>query len=134
MEPTSAGRWILIDGPYAHSGKHSLFADDIPEEITDASARSKSLQIPSNAYLHFTHAYQFESFLFFGEFDGGVLEYSTKRRHLVAGCWLADGLNGYKGTIATGGGNPDRGRAAFVGSSHGYVSTRLNLARSRASQ
>ena len=37
-------------------------------------------------------------------------------------------VNGYKGTIDVGGGNPIEGRAAFVGSSHGYISTRLNLA------
>ncbi|HLF73214.1 MAG TPA: M4 family metallopeptidase, partial [Anaerolineales bacterium] len=123
-------RWQVdsVDGPYAHSGNHSLFADDIPEEITDASARLITLQIPSNAYLHFAHSYQFESFFFLGDFDGGVLEYS-----LNGGSTWQDALglmdfNGYNGTIATGGGNPIEGRAAFVGASHGYISTRLNLA------
>ena len=122
-------RWQVdsSDGPYARSGNHSLFADDIPEEITDARARLKALQIPGNAYLHFAHAFQFESFFFFGEFDGGVLEYS-----LDGGTsWLDAGslidFNGYNGTVAIGGGNPIEGRAAFVSSSHGYISTRLNL-------
>ena len=36
--------------------------------------------------------------------------------------------NGYTGTIFTGAGNPLSGRSAFVGSSHGYIDTRLNLA------
>ena len=124
-------RWQVdsVDGPYAHSGHHSLFADDIPEEITDARATLKAMQIPSKAFLHFAHAYQFESFLFFGEFDGGVLEYSLNG----GTSWLDAGslmdFNSYNGTIATGGGNPLEGRAAFVSSSHGYISTRLNLAQ-----
>ena len=117
-----------IDGPYAHSGNHSLFADDIPEEITDASARLKTLQIPGNAYLYFAHAYQFESFFFLGDFDGGVLEYSTNGGSSWQDAGSLMEVNGYKGIVATGGGNPIEGRSAFVGSSHGYVSTRLNLA------
>jgi Zn-dependent metalloprotease/uncharacterized protein YcfL len=123
-------RWQVdsIDGPYAHSGNHSLFADDIPEEVTDASARLKPLQVPDNAYLHFAHAYQFESFSFLGEFDGGVLEYSTNGGTSWQDAGSLIQINGYEGTVATGGGNPIEGRSAFVGSSHGYISTRLNLA------
>jgi bacillolysin len=122
-------RWQVdsVDGPYAHAGNHSLFADDIPEEVADASARLDALQIPGNAYLHFAHAYQFESFFGFGEFDGGVLEYSING----GSSWQDAGplmeINGYNGTVATGGGNPIEGRAAFVAASHGYISTRLNL-------
>jgi ribosomal protein L33 len=37
-------------------------------------------------------------------------------------------VNGYDGTIYSGFGNPLGGRSGFVGSSHGYISTRLNLA------
>ena len=37
-------------------------------------------------------------------------------------------FNGYNGTIDNGFGNPLGGRSAFVGSSHGYISTRLDLA------
>ncbi len=37
-------------------------------------------------------------------------------------------FNGYTGTLFTEGGNPLAGRSAFVGSSHGYISTRLNMA------
>jgi bacillolysin len=122
-------RWQVdsVDGPYAHSGKHSLFADDIPEEITDARAKLKTLQIPSNAYLHFAHAFQFESYFFLGDFDGGVLEYSLNAGSSWQDAGALMDFNGYNGTIATGGGNPIEGRAAFVGASHGYISTRLNL-------
>jgi bacillolysin len=122
-------RWQVdsVDGPYAHSGSHSLFADDIPEEIADARARLKPLQIPADAYLHFAHAYQFESFFFLGDFDGGVLEYSLNGGSTWQDAGPLMNFNGYNGTVATGGGNPIEGRAAFVNSSHGYISTRLNL-------
>ena len=36
-------------------------------------------------------------------------------------------VNGYKGTIVTGTCNPLEGRSAFADSSHGYISTRVNL-------
>ena len=114
-------------GPYAQSGLHSLYADDFPDEPTDASARLASFTVPSNAYMHFAQAYGFENF-FSDYFDGGVLEYSTNG----GSSWLdADPLiefNGYNGTIFNGSGNPLASRSAFVGSSHGYISTRLNLA------
>ena len=127
-------RWQINspDGPYARSGSHSLYADDKPDVITDAIARLNSFVVPSNAYLHFAQAYGFEAFsfadLFSFNFDGGVLEYSLNN----GSSWIDAGslidFNGYKGTVYTDGGNPLSGRSAFVGSSHGYISTRLNLA------
>jgi len=115
-------------GPYAHSGSHSLFANDYPEAITDASARLVSMFVPNNAYLHFAHAFGFESFGDPFYFDGGVLEYSING----GSTWLDAGslmnFNGYNGTIYNDWNNPLKGRSAFVGSSHGYISTRLNLA------
>ncbi|HSA99185.1 MAG TPA: M4 family metallopeptidase, partial [Anaerolineales bacterium] len=121
-------RWQL-DSPYgqfAHSGNHFLYADDYPAKVTDASARLAAITIPNHAYLHFAHAYDFQATSTY--YDGGVLEYSTDG----GSTWLDAGslidFNGYKGTIYTGNGNPLQGRSAFVGSSHGYISTRLNLA------
>jgi thermolysin metallopeptidase-like protein/parallel beta helix pectate lyase-like protein/S-layer family protein len=128
-------RWQLDSsyyGYYAHSGLHSLYADDLPDEVADATAQLKPLVLPSNAYLHFAHAYSFESGYNSGDptfydFDGGVLEYSLNN----GSTWLDAGslidFNGYKGTIFTGASNPLSGRSAFVGASHGYISTRLNL-------
>jgi len=56
-----------------------------------------------------------------------VLEY-----RIGGGSWVdASPLiesNPYTGTVFSGAGNPLSGRTAFVGSSHGYISTRLNLA------
>jgi hypothetical protein len=83
-----------------------------------------SIALPANAYLHFAQAYGFEG----STYDGGVLEYSSNG----GASWSdAGGLfdyNGYKGTIASGYGNPLAGRSAFVADSHGYISSRLNLA------
>jgi hypothetical protein len=113
-------------GPFAHSGLHSLYADDVPDEVTDATARLASVTVPANAYLHFSHAYDFENFPP-EYYDGGVIEYSTNG----GGSWQdASPLivnNSYTGTISPDYGNPLGGRSAFVGTSHGYVSTRLNL-------
>ena len=115
----------LYYGSYAQSGLHSLYADDYPDDITDATARLISIIVPSNAYLHFAQAYEFEQW--YENYDGGVLEYSTNG----GANWLDAGPliehNGYNGTIYTGAGNPLSGRSAFVGASHGYISTRLNL-------
>ena len=128
-------RWQIDspDGPYAQSGLHSLYANDKPDVITDANARLKSFVVPGNSYLRFAQAYGFESGinfedLNFYDYDGGVLEYSLNN----GSTWLDAGalidFNGYTGTLFTGAGNPLSGRSAFVGASHGYISTRLNLA------
>jgi hypothetical protein len=120
-------------GSYAQSGLHSLYADDYPAAVTDATARLTSFAVPSNAYLHFAQAYDFESGHLTGNptlynFDGGVLEYTING----GATWLDAGslmdFNGYRGAIYSGFDNPLKGRSAFVGSSHGYISTRLNLA------
>lgn len=136
-----AGKWTFTNGgttrwqidspfygPYAQSGIHSLYADDFPAAIADVNARLAPFTVPSNAYLHFSHAFDFESFGDPYHFDGGVLEYTTDG----GSTWLDAGslitFNGYKGTIFTVlSNNPLKGRSAFVGSSHGYISTRLDL-------
>ena len=126
-------RWQLDSpfGPFAQSGVHSLYADDFPDEPTDATARLAAFSVPADAYLRFAQAYGFESGFNTGDptfyhFDGGVLEYSIN-----GGGWLDAGslidYNGYRGRIFTGASNPLSGRSAFVGDSHGYISTRLNL-------
>jgi len=121
-------RWQLDTpyGPYAQSGLHSLYADDYPAAITDASARLTSFVVPANAFLHFAHAYDFETDTVY--WDGGVLEYSINN----GATWVDAGslmdYNGYNGALYNNSNNPLKGRSAFVGTSHGYISTRLNLA------
>src|SRR6185369_5142857 len=82
--------------------------------------------IPANTFLHFAHAYDFETYAP-NYYDGGVLEYSTNN----GASWVDAGslidTNGYNGTIFPNWNNPLKGRSAVVGTSHGYISTRLNL-------
>ena len=116
-------------GPFAHSGSHFLYADDYPGAITDATARLAAVVIPANAYLHFAHAYDFEKYIDDpAYYDGGVIEYSINGGvNWVDAGSLID-YNGYIGAVDPNYGNPLANRSAFVGSSHGYISTRLNLA------
>lgn len=116
--------WKTSTG-FAHSGVRSLWADDFPSEFADASAAmTTGVVLPANAFLHFAHAFE----LLQGPgSDGAVVEYSTNN----GASWIdAGGLfdaNSYRGTINSAS-NPLNGRAAFVGVSHGYISSRLNLA------
>jgi hypothetical protein len=117
-------------GQYAQSGSHFLYADDYPQYnnvTTDAQATLSAYVVPNNAYLHFAQAYEFE-YDSDGNYDGGVLEYSINNGIT----WIDAGplmeYNGYTGTIFANYINPLKGRSAFVRSSHGYGSTRLNLA------
>jgi Zn-dependent metalloprotease len=126
-------QWDSPYGPFAQSGLHSLYADDFPGQVTDAIARLVPLSIPNNAYLHFAHAYGFESGYnpgdpTFHHFDGGVLEYSINGGTTWTDAGSLINFNGYEGVLFTGSGNPLSGRSAFVGDSHGYISSRLNLA------
>jgi hypothetical protein len=122
--------------PFAHSGQHYLFATDVPTQFEDPeasdsyAAMSASVTLPASpvaSYLHFAHAYGFESD-HPDYFDGGVLEYSSNN----GGSWndasnLNIEVNGYDGVINNDSGNPLGNRNAFVGDSHGYISTRVNL-------
>jgi bacillolysin len=121
-------------GPFAHSGLHHLFGNDKPTPGSVGSdsytAMTNSVTLSANAYLHFHHAYGFED-SGSNYYDGGILEYSTNG----GGNWtqvpnnIIDTPTNYKGTIFSSGSvNPLAGKTAFVGDSHGYISTRVNLA------
>lgn len=132
-------RWQL-DSPLsgygptaAHTGLHSLYADDGDPSTSDSyAAMTNGITLPANAYLHFAHNYGFETSVGGATlYDGGVLEYSTTG---LNGTWLdANGLldgtaspnNGYDGTLTSG--NPLGTRSAFADDSHGYISSRYNL-------
>ncbi len=117
-------RWGLDTpfGPFAHSGAHSLYADDYPAATSDSyAAMNVSVVLPAGAYLHFAHAYGFED----PNFDGGVLEYSTNGGGLWTDAGSLFDANGYDGALSSF--NPLFPRSAFLGDSHGYISSRLNL-------
>jgi hypothetical protein len=84
------------------------------------------VNLPANAFLHFKHDWNFEDGPSIA-YDGGVMEYSTNSGSSWndAGALLVN--NGYNGTITASSGNPLGGRSAFIGESHGYTSSRLNL-------
>jgi bacillolysin len=125
--PQNSHAYLDWDATYATSGMYNLWGDD-PNAAADAYiAMASGIVVPygTTSYLHFNHAYGFESFGATA-YDGGVLEYSTNG----GSTWLDAGPlfthNGYDGSI-TGATNPLVGRQAFVRESHGYFSSRLNL-------
>jgi hypothetical protein len=111
-------------GAYAHSGVNFLYADDFPGAVTDSTLRTAAVPLPAGAFLHFAHAYGFE----FGNFDGGVLEFSVNNAMTWSDAGALIDTNGYNGTLVSGAGNPLSGRPAFVNDSRGYISSRVNLA------
>jgi bacillolysin len=125
FSPVSGG-WQYTTG-YAASGINSLWGPDL-DTYSDISATSKSIALPAGKtiYMHFKHAYDFESD-YLDNYDGGVLEYSTNggSTWLDAGSLITD--NGYSGTISSCCGNSLAGRSGFVNLSNGYMSSRLNL-------
>lgn len=118
-----------FDATYATSGDTNFFGDD-NNTISDSSMRmTNAVALPAGAFLHFRHAFGFDDEPN-QRYDGGVLEYSTAA---TGGPWIdapttLTTVNGYNGTIATGFGNPLAGERAFTSESHGYISTRVDLA------
>ena len=106
------------------SGINAAFIDD-PGVVSDKRLESPSISITSsNAQLSFRNNFNLEE-----SFDGGVLEISLNGGGFVdilsAGGSFAAG--GYTDTIDTGFQSPIAGRAAWTGSSGGYLTTIVNL-------
>jgi bacillolysin len=130
-------RWGLGTG-FASSGVISLFGNDYDkgsksdEQVSDSYVKM-SVSIPAGmaAYLHFKHAFGFEIGSLSGAYyDGGVVEYSVDDVNWMDARPLFSAGQNYNGNILnsnTPESNPLRRRNAFVGASHGYVSTRYNL-------
>ena len=121
---SSAGpsRWSAVQD-YAHSGLRALYGDDLAAGPGDSSiAMASAVTVPPGAFLHFAHAFGFHT----PDRDGGVVEYTVNGTTWLDAGPLFD-ATGYRGPIATGFSNPLAGRSAFIGTSHGYISSRLNL-------
>ncbi|HSM57233.1 MAG TPA: M4 family metallopeptidase [Candidatus Sulfomarinibacteraceae bacterium] len=122
---------IGLPGPYATSGVDNIwgFAQgwNFGETSDTYLMMQNNVTLPANAYLHFNHAFGFESDDSGATFwDGGVLEYSVN-----GGSWQDAGTlfthNGYNGAVSDVAGNPLGGREAFGADSRGYISSRLDL-------
>jgi Zn-dependent metalloprotease len=124
--------WMRTTG-YATSGDQSLFVfdgDNLPGGA-DVSA-TISVNVPAGQpYLHFRHAYDFELATANGTttyYDGGVVEWSTDGGANWYTTVIDSGQN-YTGYVSSDGTAPSplALRWVFVGTSNGYVSTRMNL-------
>jgi len=133
---TGGSQWYYssedtANGLYAKSGTGNLWGDD-PTTISDSTmTMDRAVTVPANGRLYFDHAYSFErnTFATTGNYDGGVIEYTTD----AGTSWHDAGslvtTNGYPGAIFNGSAadNPLAGRDAFVGPSKGYIGSRLDL-------
>ncbi|NOH14772.1 MAG: choice-of-anchor D domain-containing protein, partial [Chloroflexi bacterium] len=102
----------------------SLPTDDDSDDYVFAMNSNVSLPVLQTAYLHFEHSFGFEN----DNWDGGWVEYSTNNGSSWTdiGSMHNDGL-AYTGTISAAGDNLNPNHQAYVGDSHGYVSTRFSL-------
>jgi bacillolysin len=143
MENTGSGNWgssavlgsnnwfypqnpnvLGYDMTYATSGSTNIWAYDQPGASNTSMRMQKNVTLPAatTTYLHFNHSYGFQG----ASADGGTLEYSTDGGTNWNDIGVLPIVNGYNGTI-TGSGNPLNGRQGFIGESHGYISTQVNL-------
>jgi Zn-dependent metalloprotease len=132
-----AGNWVFgsLVGPnswqwdtgYSSSGDYMLYGSDGPSVELDSYAElNVDVHVPAGyqAYLHFNHAFGFED----PQWDGGLIDYSINGgTNWTDASSLFDGGLDYTGTISTFWGNPNGGSDAFIGDSHGYVSSRYDL-------
>jgi bacillolysin len=122
---TGSNRWGW-NNQYAISPTHDLLGLDYIIKSDSYEAMKTAVALPAGqTYLHFAHA--FDLYSHGSSYDhGGILEYSVN-----GGPWQdASSLfvnNGYNGTISTDHGSTLAGREAFVGTSYGYTSSRLDL-------
>ena len=116
---------------YATSGVDGLWGPDNGRTADRRIQMTQAVALPvgSPAFLHFRHAYGFESSSGIN-WDGGVVEYTIDNGltwNDLGPLFAGAEANGYNGALVGGGTNPLAGRSAFVGTSHGYVSSRANL-------
>jgi bacillolysin len=120
---TGANPWGFYSS-YAPSGTKALGVSDVASITDSAVFQSTGVVIPVNALLHFKHFINLEN----GK-DGGVVEYTTDNGATwVDAKTLFQAGQNYNVTLPATGDNPLKGRTAFSGFSHGYVSSRYNLA------
>jgi bacillolysin len=128
---TTSGKEALWG--YAHGG----LAGNPRKASNYTIGTTKAISITDNTFVHFQHAYTFETRLgLIGEedqyYDGGIFEYSIDDGYTwndIADFTQENGYNGIiNGNMKYGGSsNILAYREAFVGSSPGYISSRYDL-------
>ncbi len=118
-----ANPWILTTG-FATSGTTLLYSPDVASTTDSRAFMTSAVTVPTAAYLHFNHAFEFETSG--GSYwDGGVIQYSTNGAVWNdAAALITDGAS-YNGTLEAG--NPLGAVSAYVDNSFGYTSTKLDL-------
>ena len=123
-QATVENAWFLDDTPFSASGIWHMTGFNV-DFINDSRVlMANGVAIPSNARMQFNHYWEFDP----PNYDGGVLEYSLNGTTWNDAMAMFSAGAGYVGSIETGYGNPIQNRNAFIGSSHGYTGTQLNLA------
>ena len=85
------------------------------------------VEVPTGAFLSFSHWYEFEANDSGGNFDGGVIEYSTNGGTTWTDITGLTTINGYTGRIDARFDNPLGGQTGYVNASNGPVVTRIDL-------
>ena len=122
---TGPNAWTYYDSGYATSGQHSMWGFNAAKSDSNIRMNS-SVVLPANAFLHFRHAEGLEANTV-TNYDGGVAEYSLNSGTNWNDLQPLFSNNGYNGAITDSVDNPLKGRAAFVGISKGYYSSRADL-------
>ena len=108
-------------GPYAASGSHSLYADDLYTSNDSYIAMTNGVNIPSGGlYMRFDQAWGFYP----GGNGGARLEYSIDNGAFNDASSLFDAGQDYNGTASSG---VFAGQSAWINNSHGYVSSRYHI-------
>lgn len=133
--PQNTHPYGYFDATYATSGAMNLWGDNTDIVMDAAIAMTEGVALPASApvYFRFNHSYMFEVYpnplvpSVFLYLDGGLVEYSTNDGDtwMDAGALFDSG--GYNGSIYDYWANPLAGRPAFVNTSYGYMSSRLEL-------
>jgi hypothetical protein len=119
---TTGNVWTTVSGG-SHTAPNHAFVPNIGGPDATHDLISPSVAITTASKLRFRHFHQFEA----PDYDGGVLEISIDGGAftdiIAAGGAFESG--GYNGTLEVY--NPLGGRAAWVGSSGGYIETVVSL-------
>ncbi len=119
-----------FDATYATSGTKNFYAYDLPYVSDYQIGMTASRAIPANAFMVFNQSYDFDMGKYLGKayyFDGGIVEYSTNNGASWNDAAPLFMVNGYDHKLYGKFQNPLGGRAAFAGSSRGYIRSKLDL-------